>query len=312
MSMSTLRVHGAERAGTPTAAVSPWRVFDVHVQRTTALSPHFLRVTLAGPDLDRFADLGCDQRLQVVLPLPGSGTDWLPTPGERWWQRWQALSADRRNLVRTYTARAVRPARHELDIDLVRHGGGSAAGWFARARRGDRLQVVGADADYPGDHGGRAFQLPGPARRVLLAGDETAVPALAAIGASLPEHVGGHVLIEVPTARDFGDLTLPSGVEVCWVARGAAPRGRGLLDLIRQTARDVLPTAPSVAEPEGEEDRGLLWEVPAAPSRADAYAWVAADADTVQAVRRHLLHDLRADRRTAAFMSYWRDGSRQC
>ena len=280
----------------------------MYVLRTLALGPHFLRVTLAGPDLDRFADVGADQRLKVVLPLPGNGTEWFPAGDERWWPRWHALSADRRHPVRTYTARAVRPDRHELDIDVVSHGGGAAASWFASARRGDRLLVFGPDASYPGDHGGREFHLPPTARRVLLAGDETAVPALAAIGAGLPDDVSGHLLLEVPHARDFGDLTLPSGVEVCWVARGAEPRGRGLLDLVRQTARDVLPTAPGPAEPVAAKDGSPLWEVPATPSTADCHAWIAADADTVHAVRHHLLQEVHADRRAMAFMSYWRLG----
>jgi NADPH-dependent ferric siderophore reductase len=307
-----MREHRAEQAGRPSDALSPWRFFDVHVLRTTALGPHFLRVTLAGPDVDRFADLGADQRLKVVLPLPGSGTQWFPVSRERWWSRWQALSADRRNPVRTYTARAVRPARHEIDIEVVSHGSGAAASWFAAARRGDRLLVFGPDADYTGDHGGREFHLPPTARRVLLAGDETAVPALAAIGAALPADVSGHLLLEVPNARDFLDLTLPSGVEVCWVARGAEPRGRGLLDLVRKTARDVLPTAPGPAEPVGAKDGSPLWEVPPISSTAGCHAWIAADADTVHAVRHHLLQEVRADRRAVAFMSYWRPGRREC
>jgi NADPH-dependent ferric siderophore reductase len=305
-----LREHRAEQAGSPPDAVSPWRFFEVRVMRTLALGPHFLRVTLAGPDLDRFADLGADQRLKVVIPLPGSETQRFP--GERWWPRWQALSADRRNPVRTYTARAVRPARHEIDIDVVSHSGGAAASWFAAARRGDRLLVFGPDADYAGDHGGREFHLPPTAQRVLLAGDETAVPALAAIGAALPADVSGHLLLEVPNARDFLDLTLPSGVEVCWVARGAEPRGRGLLELVRQTAPDVLPTAPGPVEPASTNDGSSLWEVPATPSVADCHAWIAADAETVHAVRHHLLHEVRADRRAVAFMSYWRHGRREC
>jgi NADPH-dependent ferric siderophore reductase len=298
MSASMLREH---------RAVSPWRFFDVHVLRTLALGPHFLRVTLAGPDLDRFADLGADQRLKVVLPLSDSGAQWLPAGRERW----QSLSADRRNPVRSYTARAVRRARHEIDIDVVSHRGGAAASWFAAARRGDRLLVFGPDADYTGDHGGREFHLPPSVRRVLLAGDETAVPALAAIGAALPADVSGHLLVEVPDARDFLDLSLPSGVEICWVARGAEPRGRGLLDLVRQTARDLLPTAPGPAEPADATDGSPVWEVPTTPSTADCHAWIAAEADTVRAVRHHLLHEVRVDRRAVALMCYWRHGHRE-
>jgi NADPH-dependent ferric siderophore reductase len=96
------------------------------------------------------------------------------------------------------------------------------------------------------------------------------------------------------------------------VARGAEPRGRGLLGLVRQIARDVLPTAPGPTEPIAVKDGSPLWEVPATPSSADCHAWIAADAATVHAVRHHLLHEVHADRRAVAFLSYWRHGRREC
>ena len=78
----------------------------------------------------------------------------------------------------------------ELDIDFVLHlhgGSGPAAEWAAAAQPGDPLLLVGPCARW-GDCLGIEFA-PGAAERLLLVGDETAVPAIAAILETLPAHV---------------------------------------------------------------------------------------------------------------------------
>ena len=59
-------------------------------------------------------------------------------------------------------------------------------------------------------------------------------------------------------------------------------------------------------------DAGILWEVPAAdglPRRSSGvYAWLAGEAGVVKGLRRHLVQERGVDRRSVAFMGYWRDG----
>nr|BFF17274.1 hypothetical protein GCM10025730_07950 [Promicromonospora thailandica] len=47
--------------------VRPSRMFDVEVARVTRLCPSFVRFTFRGPDLDKFADNGRDQRIKLLL-----------------------------------------------------------------------------------------------------------------------------------------------------------------------------------------------------------------------------------------------------
>ena len=54
-------------------------------------------------------------------------------------------------------------------------------------------------------------------------------------------------------------------------------------------------------------DTGLLWEAPD-PGDGDFYAWLAGEAGTITALRRHLVRDLGIDRHSIAFMGYWRRG----
>ena len=61
-------------------------------------------------------------------------------------------------------------------------------------------------------------------------------------------------------------------------------------------------------------DSGILWEVPAettaATGSSGVYAWLAGEAAVVKALRRHLVQTAGIDRRSVAFMGYWREGKR--
>ncbi|WP_412543270.1 siderophore-interacting protein [Longispora sp. K20-0274] len=288
--------------------IMPWRFFPARVARVRRLSPSFVRLTFAGADLRHFADNGYDQRIKLIVPLPGSGVAHMPT-GADWHAQWRALPDGRRNPVRTYTVRSVRTGDSEVDVDMVLHGdGGGPAGRFAAdARAGDQVLLLGPDARFDGPHGGREFQP--TADTVLLAGDETAVPAVAAILERLPAHLTGEAVLEVPHAADVLDLAAPPGIRVSWRAREDAPPGTGLLPAVRGAAARLLPPAPGVAVADVDVDREILWEVPQEPApSADLYAWIAGEAAVVRALRRHLVAERGLDRRAVAFMGYWRLG----
>lgn len=102
-----------------------------------------------------------------------------------WFERWRALPPDRRYIMRTYTIRRAEPSRHEVTVDFVIHDHPGPAGSFAmHARPGDEAAIVGPFAASPDSAIGIDFH-PGYADRLLLVGDETAVPAVAAILDSL-------------------------------------------------------------------------------------------------------------------------------
>jgi NADPH-dependent ferric siderophore reductase len=298
---------------------SPFRMFSVRVSRVRRLSPSFVRLTFTGPDLDSMADNGYDQRVKLILPLPGHGLAPLPV-GEDWYAAWRQLPESLRNPVRTYTIRHVRPASHEVDIDMVLHGDergevtGPAARFALEARPGYEAVLLGPDADYPGRHGGLEFRPPARNVPLLLAADETGVPAVANIVRALPDDAVGHVLLEVPHPDDRFDLGAPAGVEVTWAARGRAGHGSHLLRMVvtcdlPRGPRALSTTAPNTTSAPDEGRDELLWDVPGSTHRgADLYAWVAGEASTVRAIRRHLVSELGHDRRSVAFMGYWRMG----
>ncbi|QGN48374.1 siderophore-interacting protein [Micromonospora sp. WMMD558] len=295
---------------TQTLPVAPWRMFTVEVRAVHRLSPSFVRVTFTGPDLDRFADNGYDQRIKLAFPLPGERGARLPE-GPDWYARWRALPEHERNPIRTYTVRAVRPELSEVDVDLVLHGdGGPATRWARRVRPGDGIAILGPDAGFDGDHGGIEFRPPA-AGHLLLAGDETAVPAICAILERLPATAAGRVLLEVPEADDVLPVTAPAGVTVSWLARGGDAYGSRLVPAVSAAATDLLAGAAGGAEEpvaDVDVDAEILWEVPTPAAPVPVYAWLAGEAGVIRTLRRHLVSERGLDRRAVAFMGYWRIG----
>ncbi|WP_166981218.1 siderophore-interacting protein [Paramicrobacterium fandaimingii] len=288
--------------------------FDLRVSRVRQLSPHFTRVTFTGDDLVNFGTEGLDQRIKVVLPLPSTGFDTFPT-GADWYGEWRELPEAKKNPFRTYTIRSIRVADRELDVDFVAHGdGGPASQWAMSAAVGERVIVVGPDSRSSSRGVGLTWK-PGAARHLLIAGDETAVPAISAILESLPETAVGRVFLEVPSADDVLQLTAPAGVSITWVPRVSPHRdyGLGLVAAVRDWVRDHVRTVSStpVTLDEVDIDSEILWDVPdpaVMPGPDDMYAWIAGEASAIKTIRRFLVSESGLDRKSVAFMGYWRLG----
>ncbi|SFF79038.1 siderophore-interacting protein [Blastococcus tunisiensis] len=301
--------------------VPVYRPFAVQVSRLQRLSPSFLRVTFTGPDMADFSSNGLDQRIKVILPLPGRSVVDFPADPD-WYGAWRALPVEEQMPIRTYTIRALRPELGEVDVDFVLHGAtGPASAWAETAAPGDEVVLIGPNARFPGPTGGFEWHPPADASCLLLAGDETAVPAICAIVETLPAGRRARVLLEVPTAADALNVAAPSGVEISWLPRwpddGTAPAPRGALLTAAVVAAvdelgDELSPTPGVDLDDVDVDAGILWEVPeedALPRRSSGvYAWLAGEAGVVKGLRRHLVQERGVDRRSVAFMGYWRDG----
>lgn len=116
-----------------------------------------------------------------------------------------------RRVKRRYTIRHARQATGELDLDVLLHGEGPGARWGAEARPGDAVE-------YQGPRGKLELR---SAPSHLLVGDESALPAIAAIAEALPAPERALAVIEVQDADD----ELPVAAETRWVHRGGAPAG---------------------------------------------------------------------------------------
>jgi NADPH-dependent ferric siderophore reductase len=149
----------------------------------------------------------------------------------------------RRPHLRTYTVRAHRPELAQIDIDFVVHGDeGIATRWATRTRPGDRVALLDQ---------GRGYGYPDDTESHLLAGDETALPAVAGILRDLPRDARGAAYLELGDADDRQDIDAPDGFDVHWLVRehGARP-GSAALAAVQAAA---LPSGRLSAYVAGEQ-----------------------------------------------------------
>ncbi|WP_228479236.1 siderophore-interacting protein [Microbacterium atlanticum] len=297
-------------------AYRPYRTSVVAVER---LAPHFVRVTFTGPDLDVFGTAGLDQRIKLILPLSdGTLSDIGQDDAEAvddgsWYLRWRSLPNADRGALRTYTVRRIDPAARRLAVDfVVHHDAGPAGSWAEAAAVGQELVIVGPDERSEDRRSGLDWH-PGTAQRVLLAGDETAAPAICAILESLDASYEVDAFLEVPTAADRLQLDVPEHFRVTWLSRDDRPHGEVLAHAVRAWSEVSAEILAKAAAPRAQDlvdvdvDRDLLWDSPA-DAEGDFYAWIAGEAAMVKGLRRHLVQGCGVDRKRVAFMGYWRLG----
>src|SRR5580692_8778313 len=200
MSESTTSLAGRVRPARPQAILT--------VLGRERLSPHTVRITAGGPGFDALRmNEFTDKYAKVLFVDPALG---LTPPYDLAALR-ESLPPDRQPVTRTYTLRRADPEGQELAIDFVVHGDeGIAAPWAAHAEPGDILTMSGAGGAYR----------PDPASDWhLLAGDESALPAICSALEALPSDARGLAYLETSDPGEYLDAKVPSGVEVSWLHR---------------------------------------------------------------------------------------------
>ncbi|MFT3944079.1 MAG: siderophore-interacting protein [Ancrocorticia sp.] len=258
--------------------VYPMALRELEVLRVADVTPGMRRVTLTGHQLaahttpdgleqKAFASTGFDDDVRLIFPYPGETEPVLPIIKDGG----ITFPKERKLLAKVYTVRSYDPERRELEIDFVKHGIGIATTWAYRAQPGDHIHVFG-----PAVSSG----LPENADWLVVAGDDTAIPAIARLLEELPADARAQVFIEVAEEAHRQELRELEGVNVTWLARNGAEPGTTtlLLDAVRQAT---------------------WWE-------GDAFAWIAGEQATVRDLRRHLIEERGLDKRRIDFTGYWK------
>ncbi|WP_182906908.1 siderophore-interacting protein [Microbispora sp. H13382] len=193
------------------------------VVRTERLTPHMIRVVLGGEGLAGFgAGEFTDHYVKLLFPLPGVD---YPEPFDPAVIRAE-LPRDQWPKTRTYTVRAWDPEARELTIDFVYHGDEGLAGpWARQARPGDVLRFVGP---------GGAYAPSAEADWHLLAGDESALPAIGAALERLPAGAPARVFVEVEGPEEEQKLLTGGDAEIVWLHRRGGQVGEALVRAVRE------------------------------------------------------------------------------
>lgn len=167
--------------------------------------PHYLRLRIAAPELAAFAINGL--HLRLLLPPEGRLPVW-PGVSEAGRTIWP--TGDDRLHDPVYTIRAIDPAAGWLDVDIFLHGRGRTCHWAETVQPGAEVGLIGPGGGW----------LP-TARHLVLAGDETALPAIARILESAAPDTQGAALILTPSPAAMQPIACPPGIRLRWLYRSA-------------------------------------------------------------------------------------------
>ncbi|WNI18922.1 siderophore-interacting protein [Actinacidiphila sp. ITFR-21] len=245
------------------------RIRTAHVVRTAEVTARIRRIVLGGDDLAGCADGLPADAWKFLLPPAGRDRVDLPVVGPDGVPGYPPGAVP--PVMRAFTTRWFDPAAGELAVDVLLHGDTPASGWARTAVPGGTVGLAGPRHEF--------FASP-EAGWHLLAGDESALPAIAAILEALPARTRVVAFVEAEDEEDRVDLAAPGGAEVVWLYRRGAPAAGG--GLLEKAVRGL--------------DRPF----------AAAQAWLGAEAGTVRSIRRHLLDERGLPRPQLQAAAYWK------
>lgn len=245
----------------------PPRFCVLELRRTASVTPRLVRVTVGGAELRAFEPGLPAASVRLLLPRPGQATLTIPQ-----WNGNEFLHADGgRPTIRTYTPRSFDAAALELDLDVVLHDAGAVPAWAVAAQAGDPVGISGP---------GRGYAIDPEATRFVLAGDESAIPAISQLVENLPAKALVHVLLEITQPDARHELPPHPGAHIDWhIAAPDMPPGSALVAAIHDA--DIAP---------------------------DAHLWAAGEAAAMQRIRRHLFEERAMPRSRAVVRGYWKTG----
>jgi NADPH-dependent ferric siderophore reductase len=242
----------------PVAAKPRKPRYPATVKRVAHLTPRMVRVTFTSPELADFGWSGPAAHIKLIFSQPAPAAPGAEAP---------------RPTMRTYTPRRFDRATAELDVDFILHGEGPAATWAGQAAVGQTLTIAGPGRHYVVDPSAEWF---------LLAGDETAIPAIATILEILPASAAARVFIEVEDRADELQIPAHPKTTLTWLHRGP------------DEARAGQPLEASVRS----------YELPAGNGRV----YVACESGAMRRIRAHLLKDKNVNREHLVTRGYWQLG----
>lgn len=239
----------------------------LEVVAVTDITPRMRRFRLAG-DMTGFASPGHADHIKAfffpagiepkLVPIGPRGAEYAD--GE-----WPEM--------RDYTPRAWNVDQGWIELDFVLHGDGPASTWAAIAKLGSKLVIGGPRG---------SIVIPAAFDWYLLAGDETALPALGRRIEELPAGSKVVAVIEVADAVEEQRFQTSADLSLHYIHRNGAAAGT------TSAIRDII--------------RGLTFP------EGVAYAYIAGEVTMSQSVRTHLQNERGFDPQYIKAAGYWRLG----
>lgn len=223
---------------------------------------HFLRVVLNCENIDALMHGG--MHFSLLIPPRGRAPKW-PRINENGRTVWP--DGDDTLHRAAYTFVHLDPVSGRLSFDIFQHEGGRMTEWSRTAAPGETVGVMGP--------GGGALP---PGQHLLIAGDETALPAIRRILALSDPDRTGTAFIEVGDPGDIQPLEAPENITITWLVRGV---DRGWRDAVMAMSLPMQGT--------------------------DHFVWCAGKMASVRKVKSHFRDTAGLARSRGYFSGYWTD-----
>ncbi|MGY9045708.1 hypothetical protein P775_05190 [Puniceibacterium antarcticum] len=238
---------------------APPNLYHGEVVSVSRVVRQFLRVVLDCADTPALAQ-GPGMHFSLLIPPGGRRPVWpqLDDNGRTIWP-----DGEDKLHRSVYTFVDFVPELGRFSFDIFEHDGSRTTDWVRTARVGDLVGIMGpGGGDFP------------PGENLLIAGDETALPAIRRILQSSDPARRGQAYIEVEDETDCSPLVAPTSLSVTWVIRN---KGETLWDQLSE----------------------------AIPPENSRYVWVAAERTLVRLAKTRFRDEfgLRSDE--SYFSGYW-------
>lgn len=249
----------------------------LEVARVDGITPRYRRITLTGDDLAGgfpFVHFAVTDHVKLFFPHPESGDLVMPTIGAHGWAFAEGAGEP---IYRDYTVRAFDAEQGELTIDFVVHDHGVAGVWARDAAVGDRIGVLGPRGN---------VLMPEDIDHYFIAGDETALPALARFIEEAPADSRVTAIIEVADSGEVQSLHGEAAITLHWVHRDSFPVGEGHGSALETAVRGV-----------------------AVDTNERVFAFAAGEATMLKPIRRYLRRELGLAKERVDIDGYWKRGT---
>lgn len=174
------------------------------------ITPRMRRITLKG-DMEGFVSAGHADHIKAFFFPKGVEPKIVPIGA-----RGAEFAEGERPEMRDYTPRSWDIAKGTIDLDFVLHGDGPASSWAAGAAIGSKLLIGGPRG---------SLVIPAAFDWYLLAGDETALPALGRRIEELPDSAKVVAIVEVEDAAEELRFATGTDLSLTYVHRNGRPAG---------------------------------------------------------------------------------------
>ncbi|MDH3249750.1 MAG: siderophore-interacting protein [Acidimicrobiia bacterium] len=229
------------------------------------ITPRLARIRLTGPELEALTIDEPAASVRLLIPTPGDAELIIPV-----WNGNEFLRPDgTRPIIRTLTPRSL--DGETLSLEIVLHDDGAMSHWAASVGGDEGAAISGM---------GRGYSIDPTAAGLLLAGDESAIPAISQLLEWIAPETDVLVIVEIADPEGRAPMPSHARAAVSWVELPTgAPPGDALVDAVESA----------------EISDG--WRV-----------WAAGEAAAMFRIRKHLFDSVGLERKHATVRGYWKHG----